>query len=84
MHSWWKELKQEGNKTATQVHEGQEIGVSRGRDSVAEARQLLPELKVEVSKVKIGKYWSSRSGAAEMNPTRNHEVLGSIPGLPLG
>jgi len=24
---------------------------------------------------------SSRCGAAEMNPTRNHEVAGSIPGL---
>ena len=24
---------------------------------------------------------SSRRGAAEMNPTRNHEVMGSIPGL---
>ena len=24
---------------------------------------------------------SSHSGAAEMNPTRNHEVVGSIPGL---
>ena len=25
--------------------------------------------------------WSSRSGAAEMNPTRDHKVAGSIPGL---
>ena len=25
--------------------------------------------------------WSSCYGAAEMNPTRNHEVAGSIPGL---
>ena len=25
--------------------------------------------------------WSSHSGAAEMNPIRNHEVSGSIPGL---
>ena len=25
--------------------------------------------------------WSSRCGAAETNPTRNHEVVGSIPGL---
>ena len=24
---------------------------------------------------------SSRSGAAKMNPTRNHEVVSSIPGL---
>ena len=25
--------------------------------------------------------WSSRRGTAETNPTRNHEVLGSISGL---
>ena len=25
--------------------------------------------------------WSSRRGAAETNPTRNHGVSGSIPGL---
>ena len=25
--------------------------------------------------------WSSRRGTAETNPTRNHEVAGSIPGL---
>ena len=25
--------------------------------------------------------WSSRCGSAETNPTRNHEVSGSIPGL---
>ena len=27
------------------------------------------------------RYWSSHRGTAEMNPTRNHEVEGSIPGL---
>ena len=26
--------------------------------------------------------WSSRYGAVETNATRNHEVAGSIPGLP--
>ena len=26
-------------------------------------------------------YWSSRHGAAEKNPTRNHEVVGLIPGV---
>ena len=25
--------------------------------------------------------WSSRRGTVEMNPARNHEVVGSIPGL---
>ena len=25
--------------------------------------------------------WSSRHGTVEMNPTRNHEVVGSVPGL---
>ena len=27
------------------------------------------------------KSWSSCHGAAEMNPTRKHEVVGSTPGL---
>ena len=31
--------------------------------------------------VTIAPVWSSRCGAAEPNPTRNHEVAGSIPGL---
>ena len=31
--------------------------------------------------LKNTKYWSSCRGAAEMNPTMNHEVTGSIPGL---
>ena len=26
-------------------------------------------------------YWSSCRGTSEMNPTRNHEVVGSVPGL---
>ena len=30
---------------------------------------------------KKNKYWNSHRGAAEKNPTRNHEVVGSIPGL---
>ena len=29
---------------------------------------------------KINMLWSSRHGAAEMNLTRNNEVVGSIPG----
>ena len=28
-------------------------------------------------------FWSSRRGAAETNPTQNHEVAGPIPGLAL-
>ena len=30
---------------------------------------------------KITQDWSSRYGAVETNPTRNHEVLGLIPGF---
>ena len=26
-------------------------------------------------------FWSSRRGAVEANPTSNHEMAGSIPGL---
>ena len=35
-----------------------------------------------IRKMKIKNTWSSCCGAAETNPTRNHEVVGSIPGLP--
>ena len=39
--------------------------------------------KVFCCKKKSGDVWSSCRGAAEeMNPTRNHEDSGSIPGLP--
>ena len=31
--------------------------------------------------MKEARTWSSRRGAAETNPTRNHEVAGSMPGL---
>ena len=33
------------------------------------------------TKIKKTTYRSSHQGAAEMNSTRNHEVVGSIPGL---
>ena len=36
---------------------------------------------VTVCLLKINKEGSSRHGTAEMNPSRNHEVGGSIPGL---
>ena len=36
---------------------------------------------INCSKEVVG---SSHHGTAEMNPTRNHEVAGSIPGLSLG
>ena len=29
----------------------------------------------------LGSSWNSQHGTAETNPTRNHEVAGSIPGL---
>ena len=31
--------------------------------------------------IKCTNIWSSHCGTAEMDPTRNHEVVGSIPGL---
>ena len=34
-----------------------------------------------LQKLKTFKIWSSRHGPAETNPTRNHEVAGSISGL---
>ena len=35
----------------------------------------------EIVKTKKPRGWSSRCGAAETIPTRNHEVEGLIPGL---
>ena len=34
--------------------------------------------------IKIKNSWSSHHGTEETNPTRNHEVAGSIPGLESG
>ena len=38
-------------------------------------------MEIQLSKNFQGKCGGSHGGAAEMNPTRNHEVAGSIPGL---
>ena len=53
---------------------------------------LFPHLPLELflldyTEVKVKVYWhkknnsNSHHGVAETNPTRNHEVAGSIPGL---
>ena len=50
---------------------------------------LLQLFFFEIIKKSVGLYlgtiktsvWSFPCGVAEMNPTRNHEVVGSIPGL---
>ena len=39
------------------------------------------KVKVNNKKIKNIHLRSSRRGVAEMNPTRNHEIAGSIPGL---
>ena len=39
------------------------------------------ERQRHLSSFKIIVVWEFPCGAAEMNPTRNHEVAGSIPGL---
>ena len=33
-----------------------------------------------ITNLRMIKFWSFRSGTAETNLTRNHEVAGSIPG----
>ena len=38
-------------------------------------------VKAQVHIQHKSEYSSSQRGAVEMNPTRNHEVVGSIPGL---
>ena len=37
--------------------------------------------KPRITLLKIDRHWSSHCGAAETNPTRNHDVVGWIPGL---
>ena len=46
-------------------------------------KQIKTEQKIRVSKVKanLKEVRSSTRGVAETNPTSNHEVSGSIPGL---
>ena len=40
-----------------------------------------PVLEVEMQRLIKDSRWSSHRGAVETNPTRNREVVGSIPGL---
>ena len=39
------------------------------------------KLGMSISVISINCLWISHGGVAEMNPTRNHEVAGLIPGL---
>ena len=43
--------------------------------AVGEAQEMAKRQKNK------NKMWSSHRGVEEMNPTRKHEVIGSIPGL---
>ena len=56
------------------------VGVGRGSVGWEEAGSEWGMKRRKRSCVNDG--WSSRRGAAEANPTRNHEVAGLIPGLP--
>ena len=40
----------------------------------------MPRVQPKIKKLKL-KGWSFCHGTVEMNPTRNHEVMGLIPGL---
>ena len=48
-----------------------------GRVAVDEESKTVKEPKCHIKMPRL----SSRPGAAETHPTRNHEVVGSIPGL---
>ena len=43
--------------------------------------EILPAMSAARKKKKKKKKRSSHSGTGKMNPTRSHEVSGSIPGL---
>ena len=49
-------------------------------DAIYQVGETLGEKNIRRVYLRI-RYWSSHCGAAEMNPTRNHEVVGSIPGV---
>ena len=44
-------------------------------------RPPLEPLCLPILESNLGVPWSSHRGPPEMNPTRNHEVAGSLPGL---
>ena len=46
-----------------------------------EWHEILKVIKVKNLQPRIFYPWNSHHGTVEMNPTRNHEVMGSIPGL---
>ena len=49
-------------------------------DLAAERGKVL-DMSLKVAFYLFPENWSSCHGAVEMNPIRNHEVAGSIPGL---
>ena len=62
------------------LHQAREMTLFSGRlpNISLETRFNNDQLTLEKAFIFL---WSSLCGAAEMNPTRNHEVVGSIPDL---
>ena len=60
------------------------IAERKGEEVISRAREverLETQLQEKGGETKAAGSWSSYHGAAETNPTRNHEVTGPIPGL---
>ena len=60
------------------MHRVMATHITHVEDKSAATSVLSPDIH---SHYKSSPGWSSRHGAAEMNPTRNHEVVGLCPGL---
>ena len=66
---------------------GSELPRNQGKEKYMISYEIFAASKIkanqssEETSLPSTEVWSSRHGAAEMNPTRNHEVAGSIPGL---
>ena len=77
-----------GMLSNTTQHGTQTSSISISWESVRNAESQAPPHPYEeepafnyLGALKIEKLWSSHHGAAKMNLTRNHEVVGLIPGL---
>ena len=78
-HQWHAEVPGPGIKPAPQRWQCQILNLLSHQGTPS---SLLTEPFLNYTEFKIRCLGSSRSGTAEMNPTRNHEVASSTPGLP--
>ena len=62
------------------LHQAHELVFGNKRFISSSSLEPLAILAIVTAK-KLSDFWSSCHGTVEMSPTRNHEVVGLIPGL---